>query len=212
MFTTAVILAAGKSTRMSPLSDYIPKPLIKVNGIPLIDGVLDKLKHIPNIYVTYGYKSDLLLPHIKDRVSGMINTTDKGNAWFLYNTIIKGIRDSIIVIPCDIIFDLDFDDLYTEYVVNGGESTLVPIRSDEKYEADFITHQKDAITSINREVKTDIMASGIQIVNLNDISYHTVPADDFYSVWKQLINKSKLQVSPVFAENFKAYDRLSQIT
>ena len=44
-----VILAGGYGTRISEYTKTIPKPMIKINGIPII-------LHIINHYVSYGYK------------------------------------------------------------------------------------------------------------------------------------------------------------
>ena len=53
----AIIMAAGKGTRMKPISNKVPKPLVKVNGKAMIEGVIEKLHEqgIQEIYVVVGY-------------------------------------------------------------------------------------------------------------------------------------------------------------
>ena len=53
----AIILAAGQGTRLAPLTLDIPKPLIKVNGVSMIDTVVEGLNEngIFEIYVVVGY-------------------------------------------------------------------------------------------------------------------------------------------------------------
>ena len=44
MIENALILAAGKGTRMWPLTENVPKPLLPVSGIPIIKRQIDELK------------------------------------------------------------------------------------------------------------------------------------------------------------------------
>ena len=53
----AIIMAAGKGTRMQPITLSTPKPLVKINGVPMIESVIKSLysNGIFEIYVVVGY-------------------------------------------------------------------------------------------------------------------------------------------------------------
>ncbi len=57
MNETAILMAAGMGTRMRPLTENMPKPLIKVHGKPMIETVIDGLrdKGVQNFLVVVGY-------------------------------------------------------------------------------------------------------------------------------------------------------------
>ena len=55
--TRAVILAAGRGSRLAPLTDRMPKPLVPVNGVPIIATILDALNAagVSSITIIRGY-------------------------------------------------------------------------------------------------------------------------------------------------------------
>lgn len=57
----AVLMAAGMGMRMRPITDSIPKPLVKVRGTPMIETVIEGIRSwgISEIYVVTGYLSDM---------------------------------------------------------------------------------------------------------------------------------------------------------
>ena len=70
---TAMIMAAGKGTRMMPLTADCPKPLIEVGGIALLDHVLDHLRDagIGKIVVNVHYLAEQVEQHLAASASDL---------------------------------------------------------------------------------------------------------------------------------------------
>jgi MurNAc alpha-1-phosphate uridylyltransferase len=77
--TNAMVLAAGMGTRMRPLTDTMPKPLVKVAGRALLDHVLDRLSDagVERAVVNVHYLAEQIIAHVASRTKPKIVISDE---------------------------------------------------------------------------------------------------------------------------------------
>lgn len=71
----AFILAAGQGKRLRPYTDTMPKPMVPINGKPIIDHTLEKLEKdgINNVTINLHYLGDRIENHLKGRKNPSLN-------------------------------------------------------------------------------------------------------------------------------------------
>ncbi len=207
-------MAAGRGTRMLPLTSTIPKAMAPVNGSTLIASGLKYLKkHIPHIYATVGYKGPILAQHlIEENISGMFNTTGQDNAWWIFNTLMREIDEPIFVLTCDNVIELDFDLLADEYFSKGTPPCmLVPVKPLAGLEGDYIIHEQNIVKSLTRSQPTDMYCSGIQVLHPRQLNLKMTPVTTFYEVWANLILTNELICGDIYPKKWFAVDTLQQL-
>ncbi len=73
MIKNALILAAGRGTRMWPLSEKTPKPLLPLGGLPIIERQIEELKKVgvENFYILIGYRMKEISDYLDSRKLGI---------------------------------------------------------------------------------------------------------------------------------------------
>lgn len=211
----ALIMAAGRGTRMMPLTESVPKAMAPYNGSTLIAQGIDKIRqHISNIHITVGYKGAMLAEHvIYHGVSSVFNTEGQSNSWWIYNTLLRCLDEPMFVLTCDNIVELDFDLLESEYHHYGEPACMiVPVRPVVGLDGDYIFHRDNVVTELNRFKESDIYCSGIQIINPHKVNTRTREEGDFYSVWSQLIEQEQVIASRVYPKKWFTIDTIDHLS
>jgi len=69
----AIILAGGRGKRLRPITDYVPKPLIPIKNIPIIEWQIKYLKKfgISEIIICSGYKTKMIENYLNNKKLGI---------------------------------------------------------------------------------------------------------------------------------------------
>jgi NDP-sugar pyrophosphorylase family protein len=213
-FRHALIMAAGRGLRLMPLTNDRPKAMAELHGESLIEAGIARIRpEVGNLHITVGYKGAMLAAHVIGLgVNSVFNTEGRGNAWWLYHTLLAGLDEPLLVLTCDNVVQLDLTRIAAEYRALGRPAAmLVPVVPVPGVAGDFIFHESGRVTALSRQRTSPIYASGIQVLNPAAINAMTRPTDDFYDVWNQLIGPRQLCCSRVYPKRWLAIDTPEQL-
>ena len=156
----AIILSSGKGTRMMPLTKNMPKPMLEVNGEPLIAHKIKLLEDasINEIFINVAYKKDVIINYVKS-LNKNIHLIDEGDeplgtAAGIRN-IVSDLKDEcFIVINSDVWTDYPLDQL-KELDLNDNLAHIVLVETPDYLAGDFDING-DAITTGKKYVFSGI--------------------------------------------------------
>ena len=128
----AVILSGGMGKRLKPITDYVPKALVPVNNIPIIDWQIYYFKRfgIKDLVICVGHKSEELITHLESKNFGVnIQFSKETNPLGTGGALKKAEKyideKNFFVINGDVITNIDLAKLKTRQ----NSMAVIPLRS-----------------------------------------------------------------------------------
>lgn len=191
-----VIMAGGKGTRLKPLTNVIPKPLIPLGEKTILESIMEQYEHIgcKKFYLSVNYKADMIkyyisqLKHQYD-VSYFQEANPLGTIGSV--SMLKGKIDTpFFVTNCDIIIEQDYRDVYEYHQGNHNAITIVTAVKNVQIPYGVIETGVDGLM-IGLQEKPDftyMINTGVYILQPELID--EIPEGEFYHI-TDLIEKVK---------------------
>ena len=202
-----VIMAGGKGTRMKPLTNIIPKPLIPIGEKPIIEIIIDNfMKHkVNNFYISVNYKAKMIEDYLKEKESEKCKITyfteDKplGTIGSLY-LIKEHLNRTLFVSNCDIIIEEDYSDILQYHRENKNDITIVSAIKNISMPYGVMETGRDGIL-LDMTEKPEFsfqINTGMYILEANILN--ELPSNEFYHITdliEKIKNTGKVGVFPV---------------
>ena len=143
----AVIMAGGKGSRLRSITnDEIPKPMVPVDGKPLLEYQVEALKEygIKKIVMIVGHLGEKIMEHFKDGkdfgvdIDYIVEKEPLGTAGAFYYLKDKTDAKDFLLIFGDVFFDIDFDRMEDFHFKNAALTTLLAHPNGHPYDSDLI--------------------------------------------------------------------------
>ena len=189
----AIILAGGRGKRLRPITDYVPKPLIPIKNIPIIEWQIKYLKKfgISEIIVCSGYKTKMIENYLNNKKLGIkITFSVEGKPLGTGGAIKKAgkkIKDrSFLVINGDTITNIDLKKLIKK------NNAIAAIQLRTKF--GILQTDKDKIMKFDekKEIENLWMNAGIYHLNKETLKELPIVGDIEKTLFPDYAKKEKL--------------------
>lgn len=189
-----VIMAGGKGTRLKPITNVIPKPLVPIGDKTIIEVIMDQFEEIGchKFYMSVNYKADMMqyyLSKLEHKYDIDFFMEDKPLGTIGSVSLLKGkITTSFFVSNCDSINEQDYRDVYDYHVSNNNDMTVVTMVKSFKIPYGVIKTGKDGllVSMTEKPEQTYMVNTGVYILNPNLIE--EIPEGTFFHVTQLMEN------------------------
>lgn len=183
-----VIMAGGKGTRLKPLTNVIPKPLVPVGDKTILEIIMDQFESIGchKFYMSVNYKADMMkyyLSQLDHKYDIEFFMEDKPLGTIGSVSLLKGkITTPFFVSNCDSINEQDYRDVWDYHVNNHNDMTIVTMVKSFKIPYGVIETGEDGLMVDLKEKPehTYKVNSGVYILNAELID--EIPQDEFFHI------------------------------
>ena len=167
----AVILAGGKGTRLRPYTTIFPKPLVPIDGMPIVEIVIRQLKFygFQRVTLSVGYLAELLMAYFGDGgklgVAVEYSKEDQPLGTTGALALIPGLTQTFLVMNGDILTTLDYGELIEYHQKNCATATIAMHRRSVKIDLGVLeTNEKNELVGyIEKPVYDYRVSMGIYI-------------------------------------------------
>ena len=193
-----VIMAGGKGTRLKPITNVIPKPLVPIGDKTILETILDQFESIgcTKFYMSVNYKADMMkyyLNQLDHQYDIEFFQEEKPLGTIGSVSLLKGkITTPFFVSNCDSINEQDYRDVYDYHISNHNDLTIVTMVKSFKIPYGVIETGEDGLmVSLSEKPElTYQVNTGVYILNPNCID--EIPEGEFFHI-THLMEKVKVR-------------------
>lgn len=189
-----IIMAGGKGTRLKPITNVLPKPLVPVGDKTILEVIMDQFESIGchKFYVSVNYKADMMryylnqLPHHYD-VEFFQEEKPLGTIGSV--SLLKGkIKTPFFVSNCDSINEQDYRDVWDYHVSNHNDMTIVTMVKSFRIPYGVIETGVDGLMVALKEKPEQTYQVNTGVYILNPDLINEIPEGEFFHI-TQLMEK-----------------------